>query len=119
VRILGEGSAGGNITHPSAVRDPIDTVFALLKLLSLRSTKEKLGLFEIWCKQSNQMGLFKENFTLTDVLASLPRYFTTGAYEKEAVMKIKSTDHSVFIYYYDFIHLFLLFIAFFLYLFRF
>ncbi|MCL2130172.1 MAG: phosphatidylglycerol lysyltransferase, partial [Treponema sp.] len=33
VRILGEGSAGGTITHPSAVRDPIDTLGAILKLL--------------------------------------------------------------------------------------
>jgi phosphoglucomutase len=36
VRILGEGSAGGNITHPSAVRDPVNTVMALLKLLAVR-----------------------------------------------------------------------------------
>ncbi len=33
VRIFGEGSNGGNITYPSAVRDPLATVFALVKLL--------------------------------------------------------------------------------------
>jgi phosphoglucomutase len=45
VRILGEGSAGGNITHPSAVRDPLNTVMALVKLLSVRTKAEKKGLF--------------------------------------------------------------------------
>ena len=33
VRFLGEGSNGGNITHPAAVRDPIQTILAVLKLL--------------------------------------------------------------------------------------
>jgi phosphoglucomutase len=36
VRILGEGSNGGNITHPAEVRDPIATIGAILKLLLLR-----------------------------------------------------------------------------------
>ena len=30
VRILGEGSNGGTITYPAAVRDPLNTIFALL-----------------------------------------------------------------------------------------
>nr|AGS54009.1 phosphohexose mutase family protein [uncultured bacterium contig00160] len=57
VRILGEGSAGGNITHPSAVRDPVNTVLALVKLLAVRSGNGKEGLFEIWCKRSGQTHL--------------------------------------------------------------
>ncbi|MEI6876254.1 MAG: hypothetical protein WCL50_14125, partial [Spirochaetota bacterium] len=36
VRILGEGSNGGNITYPAEVRDPLATIGALLKLLLLR-----------------------------------------------------------------------------------
>ncbi|MCK5674934.1 MAG: hypothetical protein KAH95_16255, partial [Spirochaetales bacterium] len=43
VRILGEGSNGGNITYPAAVRDPINTVFSVVKLLLFND------LFEIWC----------------------------------------------------------------------
>ena len=35
VRILGEGSNGGNITHPASVRDPLNTIFAILKFFLL------------------------------------------------------------------------------------
>ncbi len=34
VRLLGEGSNGGNITHPSKVRDPLNTLVSLIKLLT-------------------------------------------------------------------------------------
>ncbi len=95
VRILGEGAAGGNITHPSAVRDPIDTVFALLKLLCIRSTETKPGLFELWCALSNQAELYTSDFTLSDIIATLPAYTTTSAYTPEAVLRIKTEDHGI------------------------
>jgi len=94
VRILGEGSAGGNITHPSAVRDPINTVLALAKMLCVRTANGKPGLFEIWCKHSNQTEKYKDDFTLTDIIASLPQFTTTPVYHKDAVMRIKTADHS-------------------------
>jgi phosphoglucomutase len=92
VRILGEGSAGGNITHPSAVRDPLHTVLALLKLLSVRGDGEKPGLFELWCGLSGQAEIYRPNFTLAEVLASLPPFVTTGAYAPEALLKIRTGD---------------------------
>jgi len=95
VRILGEGSAGGNITHPSAVRDPIHTVLAIAKLLSIRSVCCKAGLFKIWCKKSGQMKKYKSNFSLADIIASLPPFITTAAYNENAIMRIKSADHAV------------------------
>lgn len=89
VRILGEGSNGGTITYPSAVRDPLNTIFAIIKLLTIREN----GLYEIWCKK---IGIeYKDDFTLNDVLESLPKYTTTGVSEKRAVLKIKTRDHSV------------------------
>jgi phosphoglucomutase len=94
VRILGEGSAGGTITHPSAVRDPLDTVFALIKLLAIRSIDGKRGLFELWCDLSCQPETYHNDFTLSDCLASLPAFVTTGTYSNEALLQIKSTDHS-------------------------
>ena len=94
VRILGEGAAGGNITHPSAVRDPIDTVFALLKLLTIRSDESGPGLFELWCDLSGQGESYTPEFTLADVIATLPSFTTTSAYESEAIMKIRSADHA-------------------------
>ncbi|MCL2411398.1 MAG: phosphatidylglycerol lysyltransferase, partial [Treponema sp.] len=98
VRILGEGSAGGNITHPSSVRDPISTVFAIVKLLSIRSKENKPGLFEIWCKLSGQTELYNPDFLLADIIAniiaSIPRFVTTPAYSHNAVLRIKTKDHA-------------------------
>ncbi len=93
VPILGEGSNGGNITHPAAVRDPINTLFALIKLLVLRSTDSKPGLFEIWCKKSNQMDKYKTDFTLVDIIETLPKYVSTGVSEKRALLKVKTSDN--------------------------
>jgi phosphoglucomutase len=101
VRILGEGSAGGNITHPSAVRDPLNTVLAIVKLLSIRSGSGENdftanhGLFEIWCTHSGQNEKYKSDFTLADVLVSLPQFTTTPAYSDDAVMRIKTKEHSM------------------------
>ena len=71
VRILGEGSNGGNITHPATVRDPLNTVFALIKLLAF-------GGFG----------------SLTEAVDSLPAFATTSAYEPEAKMQIGSISHA-------------------------
>ena len=90
VRIFGEGSNGGNITWPSAVRDPLSTVFALLKLLTLRDEKGKLGLYHLWLERSAQGDRYKADFTLSDVLDSLPKYTTTGVSEECASMHISA-----------------------------
>lgn len=99
VRILGEGSNGGNITHPSAVRDPICTIFALIKLLVLKDEIHNgvyhKGLFHLWCEASDQMDKYKENPSITDIIATLPPYTTTGVSETRAVLKIKTEDHGL------------------------
>jgi phosphoglucomutase len=95
VRILGEGSAGGNITHPSAVRDPLDTVAALIKLLTIRTVEEKKGFFELWCDLSDQAEVYRPDFTLSDIIATLPAFVTTGAYTPEALLTINTLDHSL------------------------
>ena len=95
VRILGEGSNGGNITHPSAVRDPIHTVLAIAKLLGLRSTVEKPGLFELWCDLSDQAELYREDYDLSDIIASLPPFVTTSAFSEEAVLRVDTADQAI------------------------
>ena len=91
-RILGEGSAGGNITHPSSVRDPIHTVMAIVKLLCVRGNGDKAGLFEIW---RNRVGkAYPGDFSLLDIIATLPRFYTTGSYTPEAALQVKSVDHA-------------------------
>ncbi len=95
VRILGEGAAGGNITYPSSVRDPIDTVFALIKILTILSDGERKGFFETWCGLSGRPEIFTPNFSLMDVTASLPAFITTGSYSKDALLTVKTADHSL------------------------
>jgi phosphoglucomutase len=93
VRILGEGSNGGTITHPSAVRDPLNTVLSLVKLLSVRSGEGKQGFFEIWCDLSGQAETYHPNFSLGDIIASLPAFVTTGVYTPEALLRVKTRNH--------------------------
>jgi phosphoglucomutase len=99
VRILGEGSAGGVIIHPSAVRDPLDTLGAVVKLLALRENDrgnvERAAPFKIWCERSNQNALYREDFSLADIIVSLPACATTGAYEENALLKISTSDHAL------------------------
>lgn len=97
VRILGEGSNGGNITFPSSVRDPLATIFAAIKILSIRDTIDKKGriqqgIFHLWCRLSGQEDIYKADFSLSDVIKSLPEYVTTGVSEKDAVLDVKTED---------------------------
>jgi phosphoglucomutase len=95
VRILGEGSNGGTIIHPSAVRDPLDTVMALIKLLALRGGSGEKGLFEIWCALSDQGELYTADFTLADIIASLPAWITTAVVSPDALLEVKTADHAL------------------------
>jgi phosphoglucomutase len=95
VPIAGEGSNGGSIIHPSAVRDPLNTALAILKLLAVKSAKNRPGLFELWCNQSNQTHLYHPGYCLSDIIASLPPFATTGAYDHEALLQITAENHSV------------------------
>ena len=51
------------------------------------------GLFHIWCDSRNIP--YKNDFTLCDVIETLPIYTTTGVAEERAILKIKTADHSV------------------------
>jgi phosphoglucomutase len=93
VRILGEGSNGGNITHPAAVRDPINTILSLVKLLSVRSREGKQGFFEIWCDLSEQAETWRPNFSLDDIIASLPAFVSTSTSSPESQVQVQSQDH--------------------------
>ncbi len=93
VPILGEGSNGGNITHPSSVRDPLCTVFALAKLLLIRDTPERKGLYHRWLEAAGRGEEYRDDFTLPDIVESLPRFTTTCAYESRAVLRLGSFEH--------------------------
>jgi phosphomannomutase len=95
VRILGEGSNGGNITYPAQVRDPLNTIFALLKLLYLQSEKGEPGTFETWCIKLGRPDLYTPRPTLGSIMATLPRFTTLSAYEPAALLKIRTEDHGM------------------------
>ncbi|MDR2766998.1 MAG: phosphatidylglycerol lysyltransferase [Treponema sp.] len=95
VRILGEGSNGGSITHPSAVRDPAAAVFAIIKLLTVTGGgAANRGFFDIWRERAG-FTLKDEKFTLTDIIASLPRFYTTGVATDEAKRRVVTGDHAL------------------------
>jgi phosphoglucomutase len=77
LRILGEGSNGGVIIRPSEVRDPLGTVFALLKLLYLPVFQGRPAK------------------GLREVLDALPRFLTLGTSADQARLTIRTQDHGV------------------------
>lgn len=76
VPILGEGSNGGNISYPAKVRDPLNTLLSLVKLLNQKE------LSALWFEET------PHPLTLDSIIASLPPYITTGAYSAGAKMKV-------------------------------
>lgn len=89
VRVCGEGSNGGTVTYPAAVRDPLNTVFAVIKLLALRGD----GPYRLWCRKSGHE--YRDDFSLADILGTLPAYTTTGVSEPRAALRIRTGDHAV------------------------
>jgi len=54
-----------------------------------------MGLFEIWCELSGQAEAYREDFTLSTIINTLPSFISTSAYAPEAILKIKTTDHAL------------------------
>lgn len=94
VRILGEGSNGGNITHPSAVRDPMATVMSVLKLLTPAGSGGQRTPREIWLERRGDIDTLGRVESIAAMLATLPEFTTTSAYEPEAKLQITTRDHA-------------------------
>lgn len=92
VRCLGEGSNGGSIIHPAAVRDPLNTVTALLKLLRLPASGNRPGPFEDWCQRTGRPEAGQAGFGPADIIAALPRFTTTPASALRAKMSVETRD---------------------------
>ena len=92
VRILGEGSNGGTITHPSRVRDPLSTLGAMIRLLRLPDTQASPGLFRLWLKALGRESEYSDDYDLADVIATLPRWATTSVFEERAALRVKTAD---------------------------
>ena len=84
VPLCGEGSNGGNITHPAKVRDPMNSIMTIAKLWSIP------GLYEFLL---NTLGKKRRGpVSIDSILSAFPRYYMTPAFSPDAVMKIKSRD---------------------------
>ncbi|MDX9826157.1 MAG: phosphatidylglycerol lysyltransferase [Spirochaetia bacterium] len=92
VRILGEGSNGGTITHPSKVRDPLSTLGAMIRLLRTKDKAGSPGLFRRWLEVSGQDSAYKADFDLADVIATLPAWISTSVFESRAALTIQRSD---------------------------
>ncbi len=74
IRYLGEGSNGGSITFPATVRDPLNTIGAIVRLLRSRGKKGE---------------------TLKEIIKSLPPFTTTETDDPLAKMHIKTADQAL------------------------
>ena len=92
VRILGEGSNGGNITHPSRVRDPLSTLGAMIRLLRLPDEVGVPNLYRVWLKACGKESAYKHDYDLADVIATLPAWITTSVFEDRAALHVHSAD---------------------------
>jgi len=90
VPILGEGSNGGNITHPGMVRDPLSTVLGFIKLLRLKGVLET---FRSRLPAEAAGKLTASVPSLEQLTQALPAYSSTGSYEKRSLVEIESRDH--------------------------
>ncbi len=79
VRVMGEGSNGGVIIHPSAVRDPLLTLGALIKLVRLPG----LAL----------PGDSRESDPLNRLYSQIPPFLTSQTGDPEAILRLESVDH--------------------------
>jgi len=98
IRILGEGSNGGNITLPGTVRDPLCTVFSVLKFLYLRHPDTKITLIQNAFKRLSLKIIpdQKPEEAMIALLNYLNRYSTTSSYEDEALIKINASSQKEF-----------------------
>ncbi len=85
VRIFGEGSNGGNITHPAKVRDPLNTLLSLINLLSNK---------EIFDFYRNKINYKNDTLSIENFINSLPKYTTLDAFSTDAKLQI-TTDHGI------------------------
>ncbi len=92
VRLLGEGSNGGNITHPSRVRDPLSTLGAMIRLLRLKDATTGTSCYSLWLSAIHRPDNNRTDYDLDDIIDSLQAWATTSAFESYAALKIAAHD---------------------------
>ena len=95
VRFLGEGSNGGNITLPATVRDPLNTIGSIVRLLKIKQ------IYKTWLVKAGHTTSDQEMIYLDDIMETLPAFTTTETDDSLAKMKISTKDHGKLKNYYE------------------
>lgn len=86
VSLSGEGSNGGNITHPSTVRDPLMTLVGIMRFVASAAAATAF----------KTLGRpLPKKADLESLLKLLPVWNTTDAFEGEALMPVPAIEHNV------------------------
>ncbi|MCK7482890.1 MAG: hypothetical protein M0C28_41580 [Candidatus Moduliflexus flocculans] len=65
---------------------------ALVKLLALRGSDKGPAPFRVWLEASGRGAEYTPEFTLDDVIRSLPAWTTTSVFEERALLRIPPVD---------------------------
>lgn len=94
VPLVGEGSNGGTIIYPSTVRDPLSTIFSLLKLLYLKNPAKNTSSLE--CVLNKYGENLHPSFKSQDYLHLLWKlnqdFITTSVFDPMAIIKIQTKN---------------------------
>ena len=103
VPIVGEGSNGGTIIHPSTVRDPLCTIFSLLKLLYLKNPGKKISLLQCVLEKykKNSSAEFKAQDYLQLLWDLNQHYTTTSVFDPKAILKVRTKNQKKLKYNYE------------------
>ncbi|MFP4509066.1 MAG: hypothetical protein ACLFNQ_02955 [Spirochaetaceae bacterium] len=98
VPITGEGSNGGNITHPGTIRDPLSTISSLIRLIAWRPAEKPYTqtpahvAFQALSIAGNPHSMKPEEI-LEAILAGLPVFRTTPTTDSQARITVATLDH--------------------------
>lgn len=99
IPITGEGSNGGNITHPGTIRDPLSTVCSILRLIAWKPPQQiaevspALAAFRALRISEDPASLTPKEI-LSTVLRSLPSFRTTLTADPTAKVTLESVEHA-------------------------
>jgi phosphoglucomutase len=91
VPISGEGSNGGNIIDRTTVRDPMMTMLSLIKFIYPSSSDTQSASEYYFSKRSPDWG----SSVLEKVISTFPNWYSTDAFETEAIMPVPQIEHEV------------------------
>ena len=91
VPISGEGSNGGNIIDKTTVRDPLMSMLSLIKFV-YPSSSDLMSASEYYF--SKCPAISGEN-TIEKVISTFPNWYSTDAFESEAIMPVPQIEHEV------------------------